>query len=495
MTRDPARMHRYDEGTEALAHAVLAYALERVRLDPPPLDRPRTSAELDRLGESITADGMGSMAALRLFCEHLAPACITQDHPRQLAFVPSAPTEAAVLFDLVVGASCIYAGSWMEGAGAVWAENHALRWIADLVGLPAAAGGVFLSGGSAGNLSALVAARHRARAARPDGDGRPRWWVAASAGVHASVEAAARVMDVEVLKVPTDGRGRMTGDALRAELWRAGLVGPNSAPAGGEAGAGPVGVGPVGVGGSSPEPANTRSSEQVMFAVVATAGTTNAGAIDELDAIADVCQTHGLWLHVDAAYGGAALVAPTARPLFSGIERADSFVVDPHKWLFAPYDCAALLYRDPANAAAAHAQHAGYLDVLHDDGDWNPSDYAFHLTRRARGLPFWYSLVTHGTEAYADAVEASLSLARRAAELISAHRELELLAEPQLSVVLFRRRGWDKPRYEAWSDQLLADQIAFCVPTTWRGETVLRFCFIHPRTTTDDVRAILATLG
>ena len=237
MTRDPARMHRYDEGTEALAHAVLAYALERVRLDPPPLDRPRTSAELDRLGESITADGMGSMAALRLFCEHLAPACITQDHPRQLAFVPSAPTEAAVLFDLVVGASCIYAGSWMEGAGAVWAENHALRWIADLVGLPAAAGGVFLSGGSAGNLSALVAARHRARAARPDGDGRPRWWVAASAGVHASVEAAARVMDVEVLKVPTDERGRMTGDALRAELWRAGLVGPNSAPAGGEAGA------------------------------------------------------------------------------------------------------------------------------------------------------------------------------------------------------------------------------------------------------------------
>ena len=454
---DPARMHRNDDATEAMARAIVAYAIDRIRLDPPPLDQPSSPAELDRLGQSVTGAGIGQMPALRLFCEHLAPACVSQDHPRQLAFVPSAPTEAAVLFDLVVGASCIYGGSWMEGAGAVWAENQALRWIADLAGMPTSAGGVFVSGGSAANLSALVAARHRARqrrGARPN-----RWWIAVSSEAHISVATAANVMDVEVMSVPTDDTGHMTGAELRRTL---------------EAHRWPPG--------------------DELFAVVATAGTTNIGAIDDLNGIAELCAEYGLWMHVDGAYGGAALAAPSVRDRFDGIERADSFVVDPHKWLFAPYDCAALLYRDPSVAAAAHAQHAGYLDVLHDAGEWNPSDYAFHLTRRARGLPFWYSLAAHGTDAYRDAVEAGLATARTAARLIEAHPRLELVLKPELSAVLFRRPGWSGAQYYAWSDRLLADQVAFCVPTTWRGETLLRFCFVHPRTETADVESVLETL-
>ena len=133
--------------------------------------------------------------------------------------------------------------------------------------------------------------------------------------------------------------------------------------------------------------------------MVATAGTTNAGLVDDLTAAADAAAELGVWCHVDGAYGLAALAAPSARPRFAGIERADSFVVDPHKWLFAPFDCAALVYREPAVARAAHTQHAEYLEVLSGGRAWNPSDYAFHLTRRARGLPFWFSLATYGTRA------------------------------------------------------------------------------------------------
>jgi glutamate/tyrosine decarboxylase-like PLP-dependent enzyme len=184
------------------------------------------------------------------------------------------------------------------------------------------------------------------------------------------------------------------------------------------------------------------------------------------------------------------------RDRFAGLERADSFIVDPHKWLFAPFDCCALLYRDPLQARRAHTQHAEYLEVLHEDAEeWNPSDFAYHLSRRARGLPFWFSLAAHGTAAYRDAVEATLALTVQAARAIDAAEYLELLFEPELSAVVFRRIGWSPADYQRWSDRVLADGLAFTVPTTWAGETVLRFCFVNPLTTIDDVQLILDSLG
>ena len=157
-------MHRRDASTEVLTQAVVRYAVDRMRLDPPPLDGPRSLGELTAMaGRTITERGIGGLEALRVFGDVLAPACISVDHPRFLSFVPAAPTEASILFDLVVGASSIYGGSWLEGGGAIFAENEALRWIADLAGLPDEAGGVFVSGGTAGNLSALVAARWKWR--------------------------------------------------------------------------------------------------------------------------------------------------------------------------------------------------------------------------------------------------------------------------------------------------------------------------------------------
>ena len=284
-----------------------------------------------------------------------------------------------------------------------------------------------------------------------------RWRFAACETVHSSVSAAARVMDVGVLDVPADDHGRLTGEALRRAIDADGGDG--------------------------------------LFAVVASAGATNAGTVDDLDGVAAVCAERGLWFHVDGAYGGAGLLAPSVRGLYDGIERADSFIVDPHKWLFAPYDACALLYRDPAIALRAHRQEASYLDTSNAAPDWNPADYAYHLSRRARGLPLWFSLATYGTDAYRQAVEAVLTITRQTAELVNEHPKLELIMEPELSVVLFRRLDWEPDDYEAWWRRLVDAQIAFVQPTSWKGEKVARLCFVNPRTTLDHVRAILGTMS
>jgi glutamate/tyrosine decarboxylase-like PLP-dependent enzyme len=380
-----------------------------------------------------------------------------------MAFVPGAPTKAAVLFDLVVGASSTIAAGWIDGAGAIWAENQALQWIADLAGFPPGAGGVFVSGGSAGNLSALVAARAAAAARLGD---RPRtgWKIAVAESVHSSVATAARVIDVGVVDVPGDERGRLTGRALRDRLD-----------------------------GLDPEEAAS------VFAVVASAGATNAGTVDDLAGVAETCADRDIWFHVDGAYGGAGLAAPSVRDLFRGIERADSFIVDPHKWLFAPYDCCALVYREPSRAHGVFRQEAGYLDTVNQPeaewSEWNPADYAYHLSRRARGLPLWFSLATYGTDAYRDAIEQVLALTRETAEEIRSRGELELVMGPALSVVLFRRLGWGAADYEAWWRRLLKAQIAFVQPTIWQGEKLARLCFVNPRTTIDHVRAVLGTMA
>jgi glutamate/tyrosine decarboxylase-like PLP-dependent enzyme len=436
-------MHEWNESTDLLAQSVLGYAVERLKLQKDPHWGARPAAELEAaLDGAINAQGIGGHRALALFRDVLLPACRPMENPRNLAYVATAPTPAATLFDLVVSASSIFGGLWECGAGAIAAENQVLGWLAELAGYPPTAAGCFVSGGSAANLSALVAARHRARsraAAAP-----ARWTFATTAETHASVHAAARVMDVDVVSVEPDERGRMTGGALSAALAEADADG--------------------------------------LFAVVANAGTTNTGAIDELDAIADVCADHGLWLHIDGAYGGATLCAPSMRESLRGFERSDSFGVDPHKWMFAPYDCAALVYRDPKVAAEAHAQHGAYLDAV-DRSESNPSDLAFHLSRRARGLPMWFSLATHGTDQYAAAVESTLRTARAFARSVARRDGFTLLLEPQMTVVLFTVDGWAPDVYRAWTTDRAHEGVALIVPTTWRGEICFRICLVNPLTT------------
>jgi glutamate/tyrosine decarboxylase-like PLP-dependent enzyme len=276
--------------------------------------------------------------------------------------------------------------------------------------------------------------------------------VAVGAEAHSSVAKALAVLGVEALIVPTRDH-RLDEPSLRAAL----------------------------------------DGRDDVIAVVATAGTTNAGIVDDLVAVARMARSLGAWMHVDAAYGGAALLAPSVRDRFAGIEHADSLVIDPHKWLMAPFDSAALLYREPHLAKAVHTQDAAYLDVLHTpDAAWNAGDYAFGLTRRARGLPLWFSLAVNGTDAFRDAIESTLALTVRTARRIEAAPQLELCREPDLSTVMFRRKGWGVAEYDRWSRALLDAQIAYVAQSRWEGEPIARLTFTNPLTTDAIVTEVLA---
>ena len=242
-------------------------------------------------------------------------------------------------------------------------------------------------------------------------------------------------------------------------------------------------------------PRSVRSTAPDICAVVASAGATNTGCVDDLTGVADVCASRRWWLHVDAAYGGAALAVPGLAGDFDGIDAADSIVIDPHKWLFAPLDCAAVLYRDPDLARLTHRQSAPYLDAF-GDAHVNPSDLAFHLTRRARGLPLWFSLVVHGTAAYADAIGRAVELAGEAAAIVRRiGPPLRLVMDPQLSVVLFERDGWTRADWDAWAAGALADGLAFVAPTTWHGRPCGRLVFLHPHTDLAAVDDLLRRLA
>ncbi|MBT3426247.1 MAG: aspartate aminotransferase family protein [Gammaproteobacteria bacterium] len=449
-------MHRINTQTLALRKAVLDYSVTRMDYDPVPLDRPEPNEKLAELvGETMTDAGIGWDKALDLFRDVLAPATISADHPNFLSFIPAAPTEAASLFDLVVSASSIYGGSWKEGAGAIFAENQVLEFLARECGLAEGAGGVFVQGGTLGNLSALVTARQWAKA---QGKLAP-WAIICSAEAHSSLAAAARVMDVEIIIAEPVASGKFNAAAADNAIAKA------------------------------------RDAGLTPFALVGTAGTTNFGIVDRLDELAATARKEALWFHVDGAYGLAGVLSTEHKGLYRGIEKCDSFIVDPHKWLFAPFDACALVYRKPEYAKQAHTQQADYLDAVHATGDWNPSDYAFNLTRRARGLPLWFSLATYGVEIYRQAVSRSIYLARQIADVIEERDYLELLRPPELSVVVFERKGWDAAQYEQWSEALLDSQFAFVVPSSHQGRPNTRFAIVNPRTEFSDLVKILDSMA
>lgn len=457
-------MHKLDMDLIEMTMDIMKYAIGRVSEKFPHMGYPQTEKELQAIaGETITEDGIGGEKAFRLFKDVLLKATVPVDHPRHLAFVPASPTRASVLFDLVTSASSVHGAYWMTGAGGIYCENQAMQWLVDLTGLPKPAFGVFTSGGTSANLSAMVTAREAWRDGH-DENRALRGLIITSNGAHSSVKSMAKVIDADILLVDDDEDDKLNGMWLQKKID--GL---------------------------------TPADRKRLFGVVATAGTTNAGIIDHLESVADVCARERLWFHVDAAYGAGALAAPSVRHLFNGIERADSITIDPHKWFFSPYDCGAILYRNPELARKAHAQQGSYLDIVYKDTrGFNPSEYQIQLTRRLRGLPLWFSLAMHGTKKYTQAIERGLQLAQTAAEKIRSNPRLELVREPGLSCVLFRRRGWSPDDYSHWTIENQRKGFALVTPTQWtkngQTETVTRFCFINPDTSEDDIDAILATM-
>ena len=435
-------------GTDSVQD-ILAWTQHRIASGPDPLHGAQSFDALEPiLGGSITKTGLGADKAFALFSGTILPSARPFGHPTSLSFVASAPSKAALSVDAALGASGTFAGNWDGGAGAIHAENQVLRWLADLAGWPDTAGGVFVAGGTLGNLSALHAARARFRRVHGASG---KLAILCSSEAHSSITAVADVMDVDLITVPGDATGRMSAQDASKHV------------------------------------------RDTVFAMVANGGATNCGAVDDIDGLAELCRARQIWLHVDGAYGGAALASPVMKDAFVGIEQADSFIVDPHKWLFAPYDSCALVYRDARDGKAAHGQEAVYLDTV-DKTHWNPSDYALHLSRRARGLPLWYSLATHGTQAYADAITKTRHVAEAVADGISNMPWLELLLGPQLTVLLFKPREMSEDAMAAWAETHRRSGALLCLPTSWQGETVFGMCFVNPATDPNEVLSVLETL-
>ena len=414
---EPAtRMHAISDETTDLVDLVLDYSRRRILTDDTPLDKPSTEAELTRLaGRTIAERGIGAARPCRSSstCSHRRASRPTtrstcrSSRPRRRRRRPRSTSSSRRARSTAARGSRAPARSTPR--------TRCSRGSPASSACPTSAGGVFVQGGTLGNLSALVAAREaRARSAAEcartrRGSAPTRWKIVCSAEAHSSIASAARVMDVDVVPVTPADDGMLRGDDVRAALEEHGAS---------------------------------------VFAVVATAGSTNFGIVDDVASIAALKDDFDFWLHVDGAYGLAAMLSPLARDRFAGVEHADSVIVDPHKWLFAPFDACALIYRDPEAGRRAHTQHAEYLDTLTETSEWSPSDYAAHLTRRARGLPFWFSLATYGGAAYREAISHSISVAADIAREIESRDGLLARARPAALGRRVRARGLDEADYD-----------------------------------------------
>jgi aromatic-L-amino-acid/L-tryptophan decarboxylase len=438
-------LHGAQSPANDLADAATAWIRERAAHSPVGVRADGAEVQAGLAG-AISDAGLGVDAAWDQFCRVVAPNNLGLDSERFLAFIPMSPSVASVWMDAVVGASSFSAESWMEAAGAVGAETQVIELLAGIAGMPDGSGGAFVSGGTIGNLSALAVAREV-------GGGRRTVVVGDTA--HASIDNALHLLGMQALVVPTGPDARLIGGAVRAAT----------------------------------------AGRTDIAAVVAAGGSTNAGIIDDLAGCADAAAELGAWFHVDGAYGLAAMLLPELRDRFDGIERADSFIVDPHKWLFATAGSCALVYRQPALARAVHTQRGPYIEVLHTDDDtFNPCDLGVQLTRRASGLPIWFALVAHGLDAHRDAIRVGIHRAKQMGEALDDHPLTELLIAPELGVVLFRRVGWGVDEWRAWAERLLTEQVAFVAPSTFHGEVVGRLVFMHPRTPESIVDELMATL-
>lgn len=403
----------------------------------PPV-RTASPAELrERLGGPPPAAPTDPDAALDTLLEHVLPFMQHGDHPRFFARVPSPSNAVSALGDALAAGLNAFAGSWGGGAGPAALELVVLDWLRDWCGLPDETQGVLVSGGSVGSLTALAAAREASPA------GAVAW---CSDQTHASVLRALRLLAVETRIVETDADFRMRPQDVGEE----------------------PGI------------------------VVATAGTTNTGAVDPLAELAALARQRGHWLHVDGAYGAPAMLTPRGRAALAGIEQADSLVLDPHKWLFQPYEIGSVLVRRPGALERAFAMFPEYLrDVGADGEEVAFRDRGPQLSRGSRAVKLWLSVQVFGLDAFRAAIDRGIDLAERAEALIAATPGFEVVTPASLGIVTFRVAG-DADRLAA---RALADGYVVPSTTVLRGETVLRLCTINPRTTDQELEASVARLA
>ena len=410
----------------------------RERLHGPPPEQPEPFDEiLERLERDVL------------------PFASRDGHPRFFGFVPFAGTWPGALGDLVASGSNLYAGSWMESAGASQVELEVLGWFKDWIGYPPEAAGSLVSGGSAGNITALACAREALA-----GPMRDDLVLYVSDQAHSSIARAARMLGFrpeQVRVLPSDERFRLApetlGAAITADVAR----------------------------GLTP------------FCAVAQGGATNTGSVDSLEGLAEVCREHDAWLHVDAAYGGFAALADPG--LLPGLAHADSVTLDPHKWLYQPFECGCVLVRDGQALRDAFEILPDYLrDAEADAEEVNFCDLGLQLTRSARALKIWVSLRYFGLEAFRQAIRRSLEVAAAAARRVEESQTLELMASPSLGIVCFRRGDLDEAANAGLVSALERSGTGLISTTRLHGHFALRMCVLNHQSTPEDVEAVLAFL-
>ncbi len=388
------------------------------------------------------------------------------EHPRFFAFVPSPSNAVSAIADMLAAGYNAFAGTWLEASGPAMVEVMTLEWLLELVGLPTdTGGGIFTSGGSLANLTALHAARY-AYCADDDTNG----VIYYSDQAHSSVDRATRIMGLrpgQVRRLPSDDNYRLSVSDLRAAI------------------------------------AQDRANGLGPFCVVANGGTTNTGTVDPLPQLADLCAEENIWLHVDAAYGGAAALSHQHKPMLAGIERADSVTVDPHKWLFQPYELGGLLVRDRRKLRAAFLLVPEYLkDTESDEENVNFYDYGVQLTRGFRALKLWMSLKVFGLEAFQQAVDWGFEQAELAAGFLAQNPRWEVVAGPQMGIINFRYipgRAIEPDALDALQqaivNEIVASGWAMIATTILKGKKVIRLVLINPRTTDDEIRETIERLA
>jgi aromatic-L-amino-acid decarboxylase len=371
------------------------------------------------------------------------------DHPRFFAFVPGPGNFVSTMADALAAGFNVFNGTWLGGSAAAAIELTVIDWFRGFCGFPETAGGLFVSGGSAANLTALYAARCAKLGDRIQGT-----TIYFSDQTHYSVERASRVVGFsreQFRKIPSDDRFRLPLESLRESI-------------------------------RADKKAGLRP-----FCVIANAGTTNTGAVDPLPDLTDLCAAERMWLHADGAYGAAAVICDRGREKLVGLDRVDSLSLDPHKWLFQPFECGCVLVRDAAQLKTAFQLMPEYMrDVHRNTAEINPADYGIQLSRGFRALKVWLSMNTFGLASFRDAITRGFELAEFAEKELRRRRHCEILSPAEMGIVAFRF-GKDDAVQTKLVDLMLRDGFAFLTSTTLKGVTALRLCMINPRTTEQDV--------
>ena len=460
-----------DSDTESMrrdGYRVVDWLVDRVaNLRESPLGRELKREETESLlREAMPEQPMGFERVFEEYTRKVAPNAIQLDHPRFFAFIPSAPSFVSVLADALMAGTNVFAGTWLESSGPSQVELVVIDWFKQMLGLPAGAAGLLVSGGSVANLTSLAVARRALLNDDPEGA-----VVYLSDQTHASIDRALRLLGfkpAQLRRVPTDAQYRLNSIEL-ARLVR-----------------------------------RDREAGLKPFGVVSNAGATNSGAVDPLAEIAEIAGENALWSHVDAAYGGFAALTDRGRKLLAGIERADSVVLDPHKWFYCPFEAGCAIVRNSRLMRETFRILPEYMaDVAREEQEVNFCDYGVQLTRSFRALKVWMGVKTYGAKRLREVIDQCLDLAQYAAQLCERSRCLELVTSPQLGVFTFRYvpRNFRKtgPGAEEFLDRLNQDLVARILSsrklmlssTRLGARHVLRFCVLNHRTRKEDVQEAL----